>query len=69
MDFGPGKKIHRQNDRYWVWDYESDKMNHTLGLSPDQVRNIEVLDDQFDPGEFVRWSPAWVIPRDWGQYS
>jgi len=69
MDYGPSRIAHQKNNRYHSWDYESDKRNHTLSLSPEQVRSIEVLDDSFDPAEFMTWTPNWIIPRDWGRYS
>jgi len=69
MDFGPGRKIRDRRDRFWAWDYESDTGQHTLGLPPEQVRTMVVLEDSFDPAEFVTWAPAWIVPRDWGQYS
>lgn len=69
MDFGPGKKIREKNDRYWVWDYESDTGVHPLGLRPERIEDMVILDDQFDPAEFVTWETAWIVDRDWGRYS
>lgn len=69
MDFGPSRRAHNKSDRYHLWDYESDKSNHTLSLLPDQVVNMEFLDEEFCPSEFVTWRANWVIARDWGAYS
>jgi hypothetical protein len=69
MDFGPGRKIHDGIDRFWVWDYESDTGKHTLPLRHERIQTMTVLDDVFDPAEFVTWTPAWIVPRDWGQCS
>ena len=69
MDYGPGRKMRDQRDRYWLWDYESDTGVHPLPLKEEQIQSMVVLEDQFDPAEFVKWSPAWFIKRDWGKYS
>lgn len=72
MDYGPSRRANLKNDRYHLWDYESDTMNHTLSLSPEQVAKIEVLDETFDPAEFITWNTKkspWFIPRNWGPFS
>ena len=69
MDFGPSRRATDKSNRFHMWDYESDKKNHTLSLLPNQLVNIEVLPQQFDPGEFITWQTNWFVQRDWGQYS
>ncbi|KLU99949.1 hypothetical protein ABT56_22785 [Photobacterium aquae] len=69
MDFGPSRRAKNKDDRYHLWDYESDKANHVLSLLPAQIVNIEFLDMDFNPAEFVSWPPNWLIKRDWGVYS
>lgn len=69
MDFGPSRRAKNKADRYHLWDYESDTKSHTLSLLPNQVQNIIVLDEKFNPSEFVSWEPDWFIVRDWGIYS
>ena len=72
MDFGPSRRAQQKNDRYHLWDYESDVGQHVLSLNPDQVRDMLVLEDHFDPAEFVTWSTTaspWFVKRDWGDYS
>ena len=69
MDFGPSSRAHNKADRFHMWDYESDQRNHTLSLLPEQVLNIEIIDEKFQPGEFVTWQPNWIIHRNWGAYS
>jgi hypothetical protein len=56
-------------DRFHAWDYESDEKNHTLSLLPEQIVSIEVLSEMFNPSEFIRWEPNWIVTRDWGDYS
>ena len=72
MDFGPSRRAKLQNDRYHLWDYESDTKNHNLPLNPEQIIKMEILDEKFDPSEFITWDTKkspWFIERDWGIYS
>ncbi len=69
MDYGPSRKFHDKSDRFHFWDYESDKAVHTLSPKIEQIHNIEVLDEKFDPAEFVTWHPNWFVKRDWGRFS
>lgn len=69
MDYGPSRRSKNKDDRYHFWDYDSDKRNHVLSLLPNQVNNIEVLPEKFDPVEFITWDTNWFVERDWGQFS
>ena len=69
MDYGPSRRTIDKSDRFHMWDYESDTEQHTLSLKPEQISNIEVLEETFEPSEFVTWQTNWIVPRDWGQYS
>lgn len=70
MDYGPSRRARDKSDRYHLWDYDSDEGRHTLSLLGDQISSIEALDEDFEPAEFVTWSPVeWFYPRDWGLYS
>lgn len=72
MDFGPSRRARDKNDRFHLWDYESDKFNHVLSLLPMQVVQMDVLDEIFDPVEFVKWdtrNSPWFVKRDWGGLS
>ena len=72
MDYGPSRSAKQKNDKFHMWDYESDKGPHTLSLNPEQLQKLDVLDETFDPGEFITWDTKrspWFIPRDWGVYS
>ena len=72
MDFGPSLRTKLKNDRFHFWDYESDTQKHTLSLNPDQISNLEVLEETFDPSEFITWDTKqspWFVKRNWGIYS
>ncbi len=72
MDYGPSRRAKDGADRYHLWDYDSDKRPHPIQLLPERIVRLDVLDDEFDPGEFVTWdlakSPWWVV-RNWGRLS
>ena len=52
MDYGPGGEIKDGLNRYWLWDYSSDTSSHTLGLAPQQIVDLQVLGEVFDPAQF-----------------
>lgn len=66
MDYGPGGEIQDGLNRYWLWDYKGNTGSQTLGLVPQQIVDMQVLGEVFNPADFgVRPSP-WSIPREWG---
>lgn len=69
MDYGPSRKVKKKDDRYHMWDYDSDSGSHTLSLPVEQIKNIEILGETFNPAEFVTWRTNWSIARDWGKFS
>jgi hypothetical protein len=69
MDYGPSRYAKEKNDRYHMWNYESDTKPHSMSLPAEQIKNIEILSETFDPAEFVNWTTNWIIPRDWGIFS
>ncbi len=71
MDYGPSRKAKNKDDRYHLWDYESQSESpfHTLSLLPDQIIKMGFTDITFNPSEFVSWVPKWFVKRSWGVYS
>ena len=72
MDYGPFRRSNDETPRFHAWDYESDKMPHTLSLLPNKIVSIKILNENFDPKDLVKWSvkrSPWFIKRNWGQYS
>lgn len=72
MDFGPSRRAKIKDDRFHLFDYDSDVGSHPLILPVVQVKNIEILNDTFEPSEFVKWDltkSPWFIKRDWGKFS
>lgn len=70
FDFGPWRrKIETNPDRYHLYDLNSPEGEHNLSILPEQLISLEVLNDSFDPADYVTWTPNWFIKRDWGAYS
>jgi len=65
LDYGTGKAEDGMN-RYWVWDYASNAETHVLGLVPQQVMDLRVLGEVFDPASLDAGFSKWSEPRDWG---
>jgi hypothetical protein len=71
FDFGPSQKADAidRSDKYHMLDLDSPDKPHNLALSENQIFEIEVLDERFDPAGYVTWQPNWIYPRDWGNKS
>src|SRR5713101_7767433 len=71
MDYGPGRHAHDGKDRYHLWNFEGDVRQHVLSLLPEQITDLRVLDERFEPADFITWSTKaspWFVARDWGRY-
>jgi hypothetical protein len=64
-DYGPAAGAQDGVNRYWLWDYTSNTGSPVLGLLPEQVLDIRILGEVFDPAELGTPPPTWSIPRDW----
>jgi hypothetical protein len=69
MDYGQGGEIQDELNRYWFWDYGSNTGSHVLSLVPQQILDLQVLGEVFDPAQLDVRPPQWSIPRDWGSPS
>jgi hypothetical protein len=47
-------------NRYWIWDYASETGSCALGLAPQQIVDLQVLSEKFDPAQFTS-APAPVL--------
>ena len=66
MDYGLGAEIQDGLHRYWLWNYASNTDSHILGLLPQEIVELHVLGEVFDPAQIEVTPPQWSIPRDWG---
>ena len=53
MDYGPGRDNKEGVNRYWLWNYASDPGSHVLGLVPQQILDLQLLGEVFDPSDFA----------------
>ncbi len=68
-DFGPSRRYKDQLDRYHLYDLDSPDGSHNLSILPDQIHQIDMLEQLFEPGDYINWTPRWFIKRDWGKFS
>ena len=67
VDFSPGKRARDTSELYYFWDFESGQSNYLLSLPPDAIIKMELIDEEFNPKDFVTfWKKVWYIKRDWG---
>jgi hypothetical protein len=69
MDYGPGPAHQDGLNRYWLWDYSRNPGSHTLGLLPQEILDLQMLGEVFDPAQFNPRPAQWFTPRDWGSQS
>lgn len=69
FDYGPSRKYNDGRDRYHFYDLDSPEGNHNLSILPEQLITIELLNETFEPSDYVTWRPNWIVKRDWGKYS
>ena len=66
LDYGPEAAIPDGVNRYSLWDYSSNNGSHILSLLPEQVLDMRILGELFDPAKIEVRPPHWFIARDWG---
>ncbi len=69
FDFGPSRKYKDGLDRYHFLDLDSPDGKHNLSILPDQVINMTLTNNNFNPSDYISWTPNWHISRDWGEFS
>ena len=69
FDFGTSRRYKDGKERYHFLDIDSPEGNHNLSILPNQVIKIILLEEVFEPADYVKWSPKWNLTRDWGPYS
>jgi len=69
FDYGISRKYKDGEDRFHFYDLDSPDGKHNLSLLPEQIQNVNLLNENFDPADYVKWTPNWIVDRDWGVYS
>ncbi len=68
-DFAVSTKYKDGLERYHFNDLTSPDGPHNLAVLPENLVKLTVLEEGFNPGDYIKWQPHWTIPRDWGQFS
>jgi hypothetical protein len=66
LSYGPGGGSGDGLNRYWLWDYDSGRSLHTLGLLPQQIVELTLLGETFDPSVLVETPPPQKAATDPG---
>lgn len=69
FDFGPSRRYKDGLDRFHFYDLDSPDGNHILSILPEQIISLTLTTDNFEPKNYINWTPKWFISRDWGIYS
>jgi hypothetical protein len=69
FDYGPSGIFNDDLDRYHLYTLDSPKGSHNLSILPKQLLHIEILEEQFNPEDYITWKPKWHIKRNWEKYS
>jgi len=62
LDYGPGSGVQDGLNRYWLWDYASPDGSHTLGLLPQQIVDLNMMGEVFDPTALSTESTSSPMP-------
>jgi hypothetical protein len=67
IDFGPWKHCRWNDNRYHMWDFDSEEGPHPLVKGAKQIVSIVRHGIPFNPRMFVKRgeTPAWSTPRNW----
>jgi hypothetical protein len=72
LDFGPLRGALQPVDHYQLWDLEGKKKPHNLALLEGDILEMNALDETFEPADIITWAfkpGAWLVPRDWAEFS
>ncbi len=73
LDFGPSRNSPGGIDQFHFYKYAwKHHAAHNMSIDVDRLIKLTVLDEAFDPAEFIDWDVSekpWLFPRNWGVYS
>jgi hypothetical protein len=72
FDFAISRRYKDGVQRFHFYDLESPDGNHNLSLLPPQLISLDVLNEYFEPSDYVTWDTQksrWSVSRDWGIHS
>jgi len=69
FDYGTGRGLKKGEQGFHFLDLDSPDGRHNLPVEPERLLSIQLLNEIFDPADYVTWTPTWQVKRDWGKYS
>jgi hypothetical protein len=71
FDIWPRRRKWKSNwsERFHFYDLNSPDWKHTLSILPEQVISIKILNESFNPWDYITWETEWFVRRDWWIYS
>lgn len=72
LDYGPLRGAAEPVPHYQLWDLEGKRKPLNIAVTADDVRELTVLDETFDPAAIITWNfkpKAWHVERDWAEFS
>lgn len=70
FDIGPSRRYKDGQSRFHFYDLDSPDGRHNLSILPEQIQQISITNNSFEPGDYVTWANInWFVSRNWGQYS
>ncbi len=66
LDYGPDKARQDELNCYWLWDYAQNPGSQTVALPPQEIVDLQLLGEDFDPAALQPSPEQWSVPRDWG---
>ncbi len=69
FDYGPSEEFNDGVDRYYFYDLDSPNGRNNFSVLPTQLIKLVVLDQNFDPMQYITWNTNWIVSRNWGSCS
>lgn len=69
FDFGPSRRYKDGRERYHFYDLDSPEGKHNLSILPERIIDISLTKQNFEPKDYITWTPNWNIRRDWNNFS
>ena len=72
LDFGPLRGASDTEPRYQLWDLEGKKKPLNSPILEGDIVKMTPLEETFDPAAIITWAfkpGAWLVPRDWAEFS
>ena len=72
LDYGPLRGAADATSHYQLWDLEGKRKPLNIAVLATDILSMTVLDETFDPAAIITWKfkpNAWLIPRDWAEFS